>query len=73
MKHYIGRPDSLVGRSEAEVETYDFLDKLDVDYETLFTMPLLRWMSVRKWSTNWACPFLRICFSVTDNRHNSIC
>lgn len=36
MKHYIGRPDSLVGRSEAEVETYDFLDKLDVDYETLF-------------------------------------
>ena len=35
MEKYIGRPTSKEGRSEVEVNTYDFLDKLGVSYETL--------------------------------------
>ncbi len=34
MKHYNGRPASLEGRSDAEVGTYDFLDRLGVNYDT---------------------------------------
>ena len=33
--HYIGRPDSNEGRSEVETRTYDFLDSLGIQYETV--------------------------------------
>lgn len=35
MEKYTGRPTSLEGRSEVEVNTYDFLDKLGISYETM--------------------------------------
>lgn len=35
MEKYIGRPTSKEGRSEVEVNTYDFLDKLGISYETM--------------------------------------
>lgn len=35
MERYIGRPTNLEGRSEVEVQTYDFLDKLGISYETV--------------------------------------
>lgn len=35
MEKYIGRPTSLEGRSEVEVNTYDFLDKLGISYDTM--------------------------------------
>ena len=33
--HYIGRPDSDEGRSEVETRTYDFLDSIGIQYETV--------------------------------------
>ena len=33
--HYNGRPDSNEGRSEVEIRTYDFLDSLGIQYETV--------------------------------------
>ena len=33
--HYNGRPDSNEGRSEVETRTYDFLDSLGIQYETV--------------------------------------
>lgn len=32
---YKGRPSSMEGRSEAEIEVYDFLDRIGVEYTTL--------------------------------------
>ena len=33
--HYIGRPDSDEGRSKVETRTYDFLDSMGIQYETV--------------------------------------
>jgi len=35
MEHYTGRPTNDVDRSEIEVKTYDFLDKIGISYDTV--------------------------------------
>ena len=35
MKLVNGRPENPVGRLEKEIRTYDFLDKLKIDYQRI--------------------------------------
>jgi hypothetical protein len=39
MENFNGRPSSLSNRSQAEIRTYDFLDKLGISYTTVCHAP----------------------------------
>ncbi len=70
--HYIGRPDSNEGRSEVETRTYDFLDLLGIQYETVCHEAAFTMEQCQEIEKTLGVRSARTCSSATASRLSSI-
>lgn len=68
-----GRPADCAGRLEKEVRTYDFLDKLNIEYERIDHEAAMTMDVCAEIDEALGAMIARICFCATGRRQHFTC